>query len=911
MQSSELKIFLASPLDLSRERILIGSHIGLLNTFYDEQGKYITLNKWEDYNATYAGLRTQSLYNNDLLEPSDIVIILLYSRPGQYTVEEFERASELNKKIIIAIKHDRNVSEVPDEVIAFSDRIRQSKYYYKTWDFYDDETLIALFDSLAIDNLGKYELALDNNNENYCCYVAYSDKMLFGAEELRDAIRAFDQQKRSRGIRCLMLPFKTPALIQTSNYNFCLYLEEPDMDFYGEADKMYELADAKRSKLLKCKFYDKNAKYPNLPFDKRFPNDFGKAFAIDVSSPEIHIDSIKDSLVREFEPHYEEFYQDKLLSRYTFKDGKLYINGIEHPIDESIASLIAEGIIAKFKQEVRLTADYIVTDRSYINHSANAERIRKILQIRYPSLIRLSALLENIPNEDDILPEDVLQLWQENDYANLIEAVRYRDISLDKKYVKHSLTNSELLERLALCNIKLKAIFRSSESSRYKTIIPNLLEERLNITEAIYKSTTDFVEDVILSHILLSLYYIGNNHHYYKVLERFLHFVDKAGNDDILADCEFRFDYADILISQNRFDVANKQLEIGFSKLSRDSIEKRKFDYQLGEHIFQLIEIYLRYRLYIDNVKRWISYWEKALLENKDNSTIWCLSYLMMSAAKFRTFNINSRADDKEGLQELNDNVSGIFIRALNSYLDLDDSMKLDLAYTANIMGVYYTDRIDFTDNKPLYKEYAFYYLNVAEFIINEVSKRDKLSAIPFYSQTYHNLGRTYDVHGQHKIALGYYKKAYKYRKYMYETDRSSSSAGLLAETATNLSGALLFYNPEDALNFAKEAESLYIRLAKKEKGEEAEMNVLKARQLIATIYYENEDTKERGLQMYQEIWSWVEKHSDCSYFMSFVEHSLRVLIENDRIPYIVTDDGSREVSLKDGGIIGFRPTQQ
>lgn len=909
MQTSELKIFLASPLEMSRERILIGSHLGLLNTYYEESDKYITLNKWEDYNATYVGIRTQTAYNTDLLEPSDIVIILLYDKTGTYTVEEFEKAKELNKKIIVAIKHDTKGSKVPDEVIAFSNRIKHSKHYYKTWDFDNDTTLIDNLEALVVENLGKYTTTMTNIKDRYCCYVAFSEMMKFGAEELRDTIRAFDQRKRSRGHRCMTLPFKTPALIPFSHYNFCLYFEEPDNDLYKDAEKMYELADAKRSKLLRCKFINKN--YINLPFDSRFPQDFGQTFDIGCYSDEIHIDNIKDSLLWILSQHHEKFYQDKEESRYTFRAGKLFVDGIECPINESIVSIIGEDIIAKLKlADAQASQTDVVdeTDKVSLLHTIDAEKIRGILNIRYPSLIRLSSLLEDLPVDEKILPNEVSQLWRVYEYDDLIEIVKFKDISIAKEHNKHSLTDPELSVKLALCNIKLKAIFRSNESSRYKVLITSLLEERLNITNAIFKKTNNFVEDVIVSYILLALYNTGNNYQYYRILNRFLQFVDKINNEEILADCEFRFFYAAELIGQGQFNRANHHLEIGFKKLSQDSINKGVFDYQLGNHIFQLIETYLRQRIYLYEVKRWIGYWEGALQENKNNSTKWNLSFLMMTAAKFRTFNINSRADDKEGLNLLNEDVNDIFIKAISSYIDLDDSLKLDLAYTANILGVYYTDRVDFAEDKKFYRDNALYYLKTAEYIINEVREREKWSVIPFFSQTYHNLGRTYDVHGSHEIALDYYRKAYKFRKFMYDTDRNENSAELLAETATNLSGALLFYDPQKALDIAKEAESLYVHVAKRRMGDESEMNVLKARQLIATIYYNNDATRERGLQIMQEIWKWVDKHPDCSYFMSFMLHTMVTLIENNLIPYRINDEGYFIVELENGTCISLRP---
>ena len=88
-----IKIFLASSEELDYDRMAFGNLVRRLDDMYEKRGIRIKLFEWEDYDAAYNDKRKQDEYNEHVKQ-SDIFLGLFYKKAGQFTVEEFDVASQ-------------------------------------------------------------------------------------------------------------------------------------------------------------------------------------------------------------------------------------------------------------------------------------------------------------------------------------------------------------------------------------------------------------------------------------------------------------------------------------------------------------------------------------------------------------------------------------------------------------------------------------------------------------------------------------------------------------------------------------------------------------------------------------------------------------------------------------------------
>ena len=88
-----IKIFLASSEELENDRNAFGNLVRRLDKIYEKRGIRIELFECEDYDAAYNNRRKQDEYN-DQVRASDMFLALFHIKAGQYTIEEFDVATE-------------------------------------------------------------------------------------------------------------------------------------------------------------------------------------------------------------------------------------------------------------------------------------------------------------------------------------------------------------------------------------------------------------------------------------------------------------------------------------------------------------------------------------------------------------------------------------------------------------------------------------------------------------------------------------------------------------------------------------------------------------------------------------------------------------------------------------------------
>jgi hypothetical protein len=85
------RLFLASSSELKAERSAIDARIGSKNKLWHADGIFLHLDVWEDFIDAMSRTRLQDEYNA-AIRATDIFLLLVHTKVGKYSAEEFETA---------------------------------------------------------------------------------------------------------------------------------------------------------------------------------------------------------------------------------------------------------------------------------------------------------------------------------------------------------------------------------------------------------------------------------------------------------------------------------------------------------------------------------------------------------------------------------------------------------------------------------------------------------------------------------------------------------------------------------------------------------------------------------------------------------------------------------------------------
>jgi hypothetical protein len=85
------RLFLASSSELKAERSAIDARLGSKNKLRHADGILLHLDVWEDFIDAMSRTRLQDEYNA-AIRAADIFLLLVHSKVGKYSAEEFETA---------------------------------------------------------------------------------------------------------------------------------------------------------------------------------------------------------------------------------------------------------------------------------------------------------------------------------------------------------------------------------------------------------------------------------------------------------------------------------------------------------------------------------------------------------------------------------------------------------------------------------------------------------------------------------------------------------------------------------------------------------------------------------------------------------------------------------------------------
>ena len=141
-----IKIFLASSEELEEDRNAFGNLIRRLDEIYEKRGIRIKLFQWEDHDAAYNNRRKQDEYN-EYVRSSDMFLALFYTVAGDFTIEEFDIATEefrkhASPKIYAYCKDLQPGQNESTELTAFKKRLLEEMGHY--WCRYNNRDSMQL-----------------------------------------------------------------------------------------------------------------------------------------------------------------------------------------------------------------------------------------------------------------------------------------------------------------------------------------------------------------------------------------------------------------------------------------------------------------------------------------------------------------------------------------------------------------------------------------------------------------------------------------------------------------------------------------------------------------------------------------------------------------------------------------------
>ena len=201
-----IRIFLASSEELENDRNAFGNLVRRLDKLYEKRGIRIELFECEDYDAAYNNRRKQDEYN-DQVRASDMFLAVFHIKAGQYTIEEFDVATEefrrtgKSPKSYVYCRDLQEGEKESAELVAFKHRLfNEMGHYWCRYNNKDSMQLHFVMQLQLVENNRMDDLKVQDGN------VCLGDTPIARMDNLRFAAGNEDYQRMSQ--RLAELPEK-------------------------------------------------------------------------------------------------------------------------------------------------------------------------------------------------------------------------------------------------------------------------------------------------------------------------------------------------------------------------------------------------------------------------------------------------------------------------------------------------------------------------------------------------------------------------------------------------------------------------------------------------------------------------------------------------------------------------------
>lgn len=244
-----IKIFLASSEELENDRNAFGNLVRRLDKIYEKRGTRIELFEWEDYDAAYNDRRKQDEYN-DQVRASDMFLALFHIKAGEYTIEEFDVATEEFKRTGKTPKsyvYCRDLQEGEKESAELEEFKRrlfdEMGHYWCRYNNKDSMQLHFVMQLQLVENNRMDDLKVENGN------VCLGDTPIARMDNLRFAAGNEDYQRISQQLAELPQKIEKKRLL-TEKYPEDTELQEELQELLNKRNHLQEVFEQQQQFLF-------------------------------------------------------------------------------------------------------------------------------------------------------------------------------------------------------------------------------------------------------------------------------------------------------------------------------------------------------------------------------------------------------------------------------------------------------------------------------------------------------------------------------------------------------------------------------------------------------------------------------------------------------------------------------------
>ena len=339
MDNKRIKIFLASSNELTEDRIMFGNFVRRLDKIYSKRELHLDLFEWEEYDASYNGLRRQDEYNNAIRQ-SDYFIALLHTKIGEFTTKELQVAMgdfyvKGHPIVYVFCKTVSTTERETPELKAFKENLSKNGSFWINYSNQDQLQLYFIQQLLiAENNLGELKLAGNT--------ITLNDVSIANIDNLAFAKENKDYQRISAEL------FTLPGEIDGARQ---FVDEHPDNGYmHGELQKKLDRYNALKEEFARLQetLFETSQRIATIQHEQLSDKLRHATEAFDSGNTE-RANTLLDEIANEAETHYEDLSQDSAFVHQGIEafllQAKSVMADINTPIKERIKQV--EEIYAK------------------------------------------------------------------------------------------------------------------------------------------------------------------------------------------------------------------------------------------------------------------------------------------------------------------------------------------------------------------------------------------------------------------------------------------------------------------------------------------------------------------------------------------------------------------------------------
>ena len=833
-----LNIFIASSLELSQQRVLIGDYIRRLSYDYSPRGVRLRMLCWEDFYPEYSGVSKQKEYDDSLIATCDIFIAIFRKRCGKYTRHEIELAQTLNKECHILVLPSAEEHDDLDQYLSTATIAPQPC---------DEANLLTEINNIIDNYMSANDIKLSSTAtplKTWRLYATIPDDLEHLRIPFSNAIGSLENTlEETLGCYFSLYPYRSSENIASTEHYICFIEDKWSKQDEYEVEKAYELC--------------KNSTLPETAM---------------LYQTEGHTGEKNNQLARKINSEYEAF--SKKFSNIDTVKQDLACWALRHKVDVALISIpiftLEKDVIycygrpffnlsmyPELQASVYAISTSIANIDTKINRNIKDGRVKdedtaiELARRKKDKEEQLQSTIRNWFNKIQLL--ESLHL-----YANKspLESVK------SEHFVKYTRLSEDVERQTGQC---------CNSDKRFLANFASLLLEwedaaSINLSTNMIQ-VSDYIQ--VLTHIIqvcdTYFYPSGISFDEDATFRKIIDAADKYGYHTLFTEA-MRVNYANSFSRELQYDIAGdyyREACKNILEIEDDSVIAHRYkSYAIMSLLCHFAEIDEKQEV-LNLGKQYeelIHQWQKINPHtNYDVDLARCYSFVLNAAPKYYGVCKELAYRSETLIQKLYRQFDG---------KPFDKDYFDAICYFNIVLSAYFIDRYEKGNDEYFNK--ALHYINESQKSLEACYPYEPEYISQSLAQPYHNRGFLYSKAGDWEKTISNYKIALKKREALCNKDLGDGTLFEVAQTLVNLGDAYHITKQFDkALECADRAISIYG--SKHDAGLQVfEMYYYEAYQLKATILMdidaENGKYPEEALQMMQECMDWSCNHKGNDY---------------------------------------------